>query len=134
MSMKVLIVEPDWHFARQATDFLESHAHSVVHEPSPAEALVCAERWRPDLVILAAELAPGVMVERFASLEPRPALLLTEYMHRFDRAWRAWQKGGDELLMKPLFHAAELHEAIVMAMENAAAGERCIQRRPAASA
>ena len=85
MSMKVLIVEPDWRFAQQAADFLESHAHLVVHEPSPAEALVCAERWGPDLVILAAELAPSVMVERFASLKPRPALSPTRPPDRNER-------------------------------------------------
>ena len=53
-------------------------------------------------------------------------------MDRYDRAWRAWQTGGDELLMKPVFTSAELHQAIVTALENAAAG--CRTRPTAATA
>ena len=130
MSMKVLIADPDWRFARQATGYLEAHAHLVVRHFSAADVFKQAEHWQPDLVILAAELAEKGLLEELQCLSPCPAILLTEHMDRYDRAWRAWQKGGDELLMKPVFKAEELHEAIIIAMENATTGVRI---RPAAA-
>jgi hypothetical protein len=51
-------------------------------------------------------------------------VLLTEHMDRYDRAWRAWQVVGDELLMKPVFNAHEIHMGVVMALEAHAAGAR----------
>jgi len=123
--MKVLIADGDWHFSQQASRFLESRAHLVVCEPVLRAAMDQARRWLPDLVILSAELAvrEGTM-ETLLSLQPRPAILLTERMDRFDRAWRAWQQGGDELLLKPVLSADDLHLAIVAARENAATGAR----------
>ena len=70
-------------------------------------------------------------MEGLARLNPQPAVLLTIWMDRYDIAWRAWQRGGDELLMKPLFNTGELHLAIVTALQNAAAGTRT-SRMPAA--
>ena len=130
MSMKVLIADPDWRFARQATGYLESHAHLVVRHSNIADAFKQAEHWQVDLVILAAELAEKGLLEQLQALAPRPAILMTEHMDRYDRAWRVWQKGGDELLMKPVFKAEELHQAIILAMENATTGTRT---RPAAA-
>jgi CheY-like chemotaxis protein len=124
MSMKVLVSDPDWRFAAQAINYLESHAHLVVSQADPEEAAEHAERWQPDLVILAAENAEKGFMDKVNELSSRPAILLTENMDRYDRAWRMWQKGGDELLMKPIFSSRELQQAIVMAMENAATGAR----------
>jgi hypothetical protein len=45
-------------------------------------------------------------------------------MERYDRVWRMWQEGGDELLMKPIFNIDDLHDAIVVALENASTGTR----------
>jgi len=123
MSMKVMVIDPDWRFANQAATMLESHAHLVVHEPRAKEALSRAASWQPDLVILAAELAEG-LIQPLSSLPAAPAVLLTSWMDRYDLAWRAWQKGGHELLMKPVLDSRELHAAIVTAMENAATGAR----------
>ena len=131
MSMKVLIADPDWRFVRQASQYLETHAHLVVCEPRAREAQAHADHWRPDLVILAVESAEKVLGSLY-SLQPRPAVLLTGRMDRYDLAWKAWQKGGDELLMKPIFKAEELHDAIVTALENVVTGAR--GRRAAASA
>lgn len=124
MSMKVLIADADWRFARQATGYLESHAHLVVGHSNIVDAVKQAEHWQPDLVILAAELAEKGLLDQLQALTPRPAILMTEHMDRYDRAWRMWQKGGDELLMKPVFKAEELHQAIIIAMENATTGVR----------
>ena len=133
MSMKVVIADPDWRFAAQATGYLESHAHHVVNQPRRQDAVACIRHWQPDLVILSAELAEdGAMFREIRSLPSCPAILLTEHVDRYDRAWRAWQQGGDELLMKPVFKAEELRNAIVAAMENATAGT--IARPRAASA
>ncbi len=120
--MKVLIVDADWRFATHASRFLESHAHLVVHQNSGDQALDHAQHWQPDLVIVAAELAQTGIMEGLARINPQPAVLLTGWMDRYDIAWRAWQRGGDELLMKPLFNTGELHLAIVTALQNAAAG------------
>ncbi len=127
--MKVLIVEPDWRFSQQATEYLESHAHLVVHQLRPAEAIGKADHWHPDLVIVASELAETGILEALAQLDSAPAILLTGWMDRYDVAWRAWQRGGDDLLIKPVFQTEELHEAIVMAMENAAAGSEVPARK-----
>jgi DNA-binding response OmpR family regulator len=134
MSMKVLVVEPDWRFARMATDYLESHAHLVVSETRLDSALERAAHWQPDLVIVAAEVAEDGFVKLLMEACPRPAVLVTGWLDRYDIAWRAWQHGGDELLMKPVFNTDELHEAIVTALENAAAGARRLGRTKAASA
>ncbi len=129
MSWKVLIADPDWRFSNQVATFLESHAHLVARESRPEQVLVHAKRWQPDLVIVSAELAEDKnLMDALDALRPRPAILLTGWLDRFDRVWRAWQRGGDELLIKPVLRSQELHAAIVTALENAAAGGR---KRPA---
>jgi CheY-like chemotaxis protein len=122
MSMKVMIIDADWHFVRQATDYLESRAHLVVHQNQIGAAMIQANRWQPDLVILAAELADDRLVNSLTSSPNPPAMLLTEHVDRYDRAWRAWQKCGHELLMKPVFTRQELQDAITQALENAVLG------------
>ena len=124
MSMKVLLVEPDWRFAQMATDYLESHAHLVVRESRIDTALQQAAHWQPDLAIVAAEIAEDGFAELLAEISPGTAVLLTGWLDRYDIAWRAWQTGGDELLMKPVFTTDELFEAIVTALENATTGVR----------
>lgn len=121
MSMRVLIVDADWYFLRQVRDFLDSRGHLTLHEPDPADAVERARRWRPDLVIVPAEAeacCDGDLLERLGRLQPRPAVLLTAHLDGFAQAWRAWQRGGDELLFKPLMHPSELHVAVVAALEN----------------
>ncbi len=122
--MKVLIAETDWRFAHHARSFLETRAHFVAFQTRPAQLLERTQQWCPDLLILAAELAEGGTLKTLMAMKPRPAVLLTEYMDRYDRAWRMWQVGGDEILMKPLFNNHELQEGIITAMENAASGAR----------
>lgn len=132
--MKVLILDADWRFVQQATTYFEGHAHLVVHHTRADQALAKAKHWQPDLVIVSAEYAAdATFINSLYSESPRPAVLLTEHMHRFDRAWRIWQRCGDELLMKPVFKAEELHQAVVAALENAASGAGA-RRTMAASA
>jgi len=122
--MKVLVLDPDWRFAQQARDYLESHAHLVVHHTTNERAVEKVASWRPDLVIAAAELCEDGLLGELHSAEDRPAVLLTGWMERYDRIWRMWQEGGDELLMKPMFDIYDLHESIVIALENASTGAR----------
>jgi len=117
--MKVLIIDADWRFVAQVTPFLEDKAHLVVHHTDTNEAGKQILQWRPDLVILAAGMASGDLVQKIYSLPERPAVLLTENMDRYAQAWRVWQHCGDELLMKPIFKHAEFHEAMIGALGNA---------------
>jgi len=130
MSMKVMIVDTDWRFAGQAMGYLESHAHLAVHEADPQAALEKAKSWRPDMVILAAEMADKLMHSLYA-MNPRPAVMLTSWMDRYDLAWRAWQTGGDELLMKPVLTEDDLQLAVLATLENAAAGGRAVRTHAA---
>ncbi|NBB96504.1 MAG: hypothetical protein GVY16_12310 [Planctomycetes bacterium] len=116
--MRVMIVEPDWHFATQVAEHFEGNGDLVVRE-TPEDFIEHADRWHPDMVLLSAELASSETLAALQALHPRPVLLLTEHMSRFDRAWSAWQVGGDELLMKPMLHQRELNEAVVSARQNA---------------
>lgn len=124
--MKVLIVDPDWHFARQAQDFLESHAHLVVHQGRAERTIQRVSHWQPDLVILASELGERGLLKELYQLEQRPAVLLTGWLDRYDVAWRAWQIGGDELLIKPILDTRDIHVAVVTALKNASDGMRTI--------
>ena len=47
--MRVLILDPDWRFARRAQGYLESLAHLVVVAPHAREAGQKVARWQPDL-------------------------------------------------------------------------------------
>jgi DNA-binding response OmpR family regulator len=133
--MKVLILDADCRFAEQATSFLESFAHLVVHETEADNALEHARHWQADLVMVSAELAENTnLISSLKRLLPRPAVLLTDHMDSFARAWRVWQKGGDELLMKPVFKSRELYNAIITAIKNATLGTRREPQRLAASA
>jgi DNA-binding response OmpR family regulator len=123
--MRILIIDSDTRFAKKAAKYLESKAHLVVSLTGAENALRHAHQWEPELVIVAAELTENnSLLESIQAMPKRPGILLSEHMDRYDRAWRAWQRGGDELLMKPIFHAQELNEAIVAAMENASASGR----------
>lgn len=133
MSLKVLIAEPDFRFARTAANYLESHAHHVVQEANAEKALQRVQHWSPDLVVVAAELAEGGLLQDLQKLPNRPAVLLTGWLDRYDIAWRAWQIGGDELLVKPVFNIEEFHQATVTALENAATCTRNVARRPKAA-
>ena len=120
MSQRVLICDPDYRFVRRAERFLADHGHQVMSDPLPDSALDLAVRWRPDVVVLSSESAdrqPDGFLQRIQDLDPRPAILLTGQLDRFDAAWRAWRRGGDELLLKPVIHAWELHTAIISAIE-----------------
>jgi len=132
--MKVLIADPDWQFSQRAVNYLESLANMVSSQPSASDAASTAEKWQPDMIIIAAQYVDdgSVNLDELYELDSRPAVVLTEHMARYDRAWRAWQKGGDELLMKPIFKTDELWSAVKAAMENAATGQRL--RRVAVSA
>lgn len=130
--MKILILDPDWRFGAQTRRYFESLAHLVVLQSHGNDAIRKIDRWQPDLVVVAAELAQDGLLEHLHTGEHRPAVLLTGWMDRYDRVWRAWQKGGHELLMKPVFNTEEIHQATITALENAAAGTRT--RQVAASA
>jgi len=121
VSMKVLIVDLDHQFFNQARDLLESRGHHVLQEAHTDLALQRAQAWRPDVVFVNAELADvagGVFLAELESIRPRPAVVLTSTLMRFDKAWQAWQHGGDEVLFKPLLQPSELHVAVLTARKN----------------
>jgi DNA-binding response OmpR family regulator len=122
--MKVLVLDSDWRFAQQARDYLETRAHLVVHHTSAGDAQAKVEQWLPDLVIVAAELCDDGLLSGLHGGGHSPAVLLTGWMDRYDRVWRMWQEGGDELLMKPIFNDEDLHQGIIVALENASTGTR----------
>ena len=120
--MKILVVDSDWQFLRKARDFLEPRGHYVVHEADPDRALQRSLKWRPDVIMVSTEYescCDGTLLSDFSHLQPRPAILLTSAMTDFAKAWQAWQRGGDEVLFKPLLHSSELHTSIMIARQNA---------------
>jgi DNA-binding response OmpR family regulator len=132
-TMRIIIADADWHFELQATRYFESRTHLVVHE-TPERVLDHARSWRPDLIVLAAEYVSEELFDGLRLLDCPPAILLTEHMSRFDRAWRVWQMGGDELLMKPIFSVHDLQESVVAALEHAALNSTGLWRPAAVSA
>ena len=123
MSMKILIIDSDWRFVNHVREHLERFGHYVVHQPDAKKALQQVSKWRPDIIMVDCAIeacSNGDLLQVFGQLIPRPVVLLTSYMDDFQRAWRAWQHGGDELLFKPILHISELHTAIATAMKNAA--------------
>lgn len=117
--MKVMVVDSDSKFAALVRQHCEAHGHHCLHVPDGDPAVSKAMEWDPDLVMVAAELAVSGVVKSLLDLQPRPALLIVGWMDRYDVAWRAWQIGGDELLMKPVFNVGEIHLAITTALDNA---------------
>ena len=122
MSMRILIVDPDWHFVGQAREYLESRGDFVACEQKPDGTLARVVRWRPDVVMISAELSEvwgGYMLRNLGKVNPAPAVILTAGLDRFDKAWQAWQRGGHEVLFKPVLHPSELHVTIISALGNA---------------
>lgn len=123
MSLKVLICDADRRFTDRAARFLTSHGHHVLVEALPTEAFDLAARWKPDVVVVSSESVAGEngeMLTDLRKIDPRPAVLLTGQLDRFDAAWQAWQRGADELLLKPVLQAWEIHTAIISAINRAA--------------
>ena len=133
MSTKVLMVDSDWNFSRKAEKFFSSRGDLMVRE-TVENVISHASRWQPDLIILAAEYASVGMLQTLRLLQPRPIILITEHMSRYDRAWEAWQNGGDELLMKPVFHNEDFRQAVITATENAVVDPYWVNRQKAVSA
>jgi len=131
--MRILIADPDSRFAAQAASYLESKTHSVVHYSDVQSALIAARRWQPDLVIVAAELVTEKAMNAFRSFNPRPAIVLAGSLAQTGQTWRAWQRGGDELLMKPVFKGREIQEAIVAALQHNLLGGRSWQSMAASA-
>ncbi len=119
--MKVLIIDPDPRFGENVRDSLESHTHLVVHLTDASLARDRVLQWKPDIVIIAAELHGDGLLEFLHSGPHRPAVLLTGWMDSYAEVWQAWQRGGHELLMKPVFNSREVYDAMLTARENALA-------------
>lgn len=127
MSMKLLVIDRDPRFLGAVCDLFEPRGHVVVHETDTATAIARAHHWQPDVIIVSAEIdrcCNGDLLSQLAQVEGRPAILLTANMDRFDKAWRAWQHGADELLLKPILHPSDLDAAVLAARQNAIAAAR----------
>jgi CheY-like chemotaxis protein len=137
MSLKVLICDTDERFVERATQFLAGHGHQVMSEPMPGDALDLASHWKPNVLVLSSELADtqdDQFMSELQNMSPRPAVLLTGQLDRFDAAWRAWRRAGDELLLKPVLQGWELHQAILAAIEAAPANRAATAAGQAVSA
>ena len=132
--MKIIIVDSDWRFVSKITRYFESFADTVLQQ-SAFSLVERAQTWQADLIVLSAEYATSDLLGSLEEITPRPAVLLTEHMSRYDRAWAAWQRGGDELLMKPVFKSQDLRDAVLVAMQKAATNDHYeTQRQVAMSA
>ena len=118
-TLRILICDPDQKFVRAAKEILRSEGHTVMAETGLSTAIRHALTSRPDVIILPSEFVDdpdAEFLEEFIdSLTPRPAILLTCRMARFDLAWLAWHKGADDCMFKPLLGAHELKAAIARA-------------------
>ena len=127
MSMKLLVIDRDQRFLNTVCDLFEPRGHAVVHESDADAAIARAHHWQPDVILVSAEIdrcCRGDLLTQLAQVEGRPAILLTAHMDRFDQAWQAWQRGADELLLKPVLHPADLDAAVLAARQNAIALQR----------
>lgn len=125
--MKVLIIDSEQRFVSQAQKVLESQGHQVLAESSVREALGRTRQWKPDAVVVDCETpqcCDGQLLAGLAAAGNYPAVVLTASLDRFDAAWRAWQRGGDELVFKPLIHRDELHQALLTAKQSSLCGRR----------
>ena len=138
----VLIVDDDDVLADVLSRRLQHQGFETSTATSGKAGLAETRANHPDLIVLdlclpdidgfaiCEELAEDGLLRELHAMDDRPAVLLVGWMDRYAGVWRAWQQGGDELLMKPIFKVEELHSAIVAALENAAAG---VRYRPAAA-
>jgi DNA-binding NtrC family response regulator len=136
MSLKVLICDSDEQFVLRAGKFLSGHGHQVMSEPFLSDVADLADHWKPDVLIISSDTIENDTEGHFDSItamDKRPAVLLTGQLDRFESAWRAWRKGGDELLLKPIVQAWELHSAIVAALESATGKSAAIQPNSASA-
>ena len=132
--MKVLIADTDRDFALKAWAYYEKSANLVLLQPDSDQVVASARSWGADLVIVSARQVEQGVLEGLYALPARPAVLVTEHMRNPGRAWRAWQQGGDELLLKPVFKLKELAQAVTNALGSAAWGRRAPWAKLAASA
>ena len=131
--MKVLVIDADRRFAEQVAGHMEARAHIVVHQPDPAEAMTRVKSWQPDLVFVSADAVGSGILGRLMVGKDRPAIILTGMLDQYSSVWKAWQTGGDDVLIKPVMNGDELNLAVITAMENAVTGMRTVNRRRKAS-
>jgi CheY-like chemotaxis protein len=115
-TLRILVCDPDQEFVEAVERILGSEGHTVVAEADLCKAARLALQSTPDVIVLPSEFADDpnadLITELIHSLTPRPAILLTMQMVRFDLARKAWQKGADHSVFKPLLGEQELKAAI----------------------
>jgi AmiR/NasT family two-component response regulator len=125
-TLRILICDADRKFVQAAERILGSEGHTVVAEADLYKAARLALKSTPDVVVLPSEYAhdpnANLIIELINHMTPRPAILLTIRMAQFDLARKAWQKGVDGTLFKPLLRDHELKTAISQARRRVAEG------------
>jgi PleD family two-component response regulator len=122
-----MILDTDTHFLSQARDHLEERGHLVVHETTPSRAATRCHHWKPEVILVDSELEAvhgGDLLAALGGQAHRPAIVLVSTLQRFDLAWRAWQRGGDDLLFKPMLHPSELDSSVRTALANSVTQRR----------
>jgi len=98
-TLRILVCDADREFVQAAERILGSEGHTIVAEADLCKAARLALKSTPDVVVLPSEFADDsnadLITELIHHLTPRPAILLTMRMARFDLARKAWQKGAD---------------------------------------
>lgn len=115
-TLRILICDPDRKFIQAAERILGSEGHTVVAEADLCKGARLVLENTPDVVVLPSEFAndpnADLIIEILHHLTPRPAVLLTIQMAQFDIARKAWLKGADGSLFKPILQEQELKTAI----------------------
>ena len=123
-TLRILICDADREFVQAAERILGAEGHTVVAEADLCKATRLALKSAPDVIVLPSEFADNPNADLITALihrlTPRPAILLTIRMARFDLARKAWQKGADGTLFKPILEDQELKREIARARRRVA--------------
>jgi two-component system KDP operon response regulator KdpE len=105
--IKVLIADADASRRRGLRASLMLHGYTVEEARTGEEAVQCADRRKPDLVLLDIDMAGPTACQRLRAIIPQAGLVMIAGSDREDDKVRALEGGADDYVLKP-FSAREL--------------------------